>query len=90
MLIDTIKPSEDDANALIVRLFECFGGGARVRLHLRHARIISVDLADGLERSVANIPIESMSNSGEGPADSVLLDFRAFEVKTLLIRLFAM
>uniref|UniRef100_A0A915BXT3 alpha-mannosidase n=1 Tax=Parascaris univalens TaxID=6257 RepID=A0A915BXT3_PARUN len=90
VVIDTIKPSEDDVNALIVRLFECFGGGARIRLYLRHARIISVDLADGLERSVANIPIESMSSSDEGPTDSIVLDFRAFEVKTLLIRLFAM
>ncbi|VDM46288.1 unnamed protein product [Toxocara canis] len=91
VMVDTIKPSEDDENALIMRLFECFGGGAYIRLYLRHARIVSVDLADGLERSLANIPIEGVPDTDEGSSvESIALDFHAFEMKTLLIRLFSM
>ncbi|VDK20997.1 unnamed protein product [Anisakis simplex] len=94
VIIDTIKASEDDENALIMRLFECFGGSARIWLHWNHARIVSIDLADGLEQSISNIPIESTipneSEQEDVPSESVKLEFHAFELKTLLIRLFAM
>lgn len=90
VIIDTIKQCEDDRNALVLRLFECFGGGTTARLLLNHPRIVSVDSADGLERVIANLPIEPPSEQSSTSSDSVILHFRAFELKTLLVRLFAL
>ena len=90
MLIDTIKPSEDDPNAVVIRMFESFGGGSEVRLTLKHGRMIAVDLADGLENPLCNLMIDPPEEGTPYENDSVLLKFKAFEVKTLLVRLFAM
>uniref|UniRef100_A0A0N5ATD1 alpha-mannosidase n=1 Tax=Syphacia muris TaxID=451379 RepID=A0A0N5ATD1_9BILA len=87
IIIDAMKPCEDDLNAIAIRLFESFGGGCQVRLQLKHGRVISVDLADGLERAIQNLPIEPPI-AGISDSDSVLLNFRAFELKTIIIHLF--
>ncbi|VIO88100.1 Uncharacterized protein BM_BM9778 [Brugia malayi] len=91
VVIDTVKPAEDDVNTLVIRLFESFGGGVSVKLRINHSRIVSVDLGDGLERTISSLSIETddsaIGNQCEG---FVSLDFRAFEVKTLLLRLFAL
>lgn len=72
----------------MLRLFESFGGGCQARLLLKHGRVISVDLADGLERTVQNLVIDPPICHLTSNFDSVLLHFRAFEVKTLIVRLF--
>ncbi|OZC06934.1 glycosyl hydrolase family 38 protein [Onchocerca flexuosa] len=91
IVIDTVKPAEDDVNTLVIRLFESFGGGVHVKLIINHSRIISVDLGDGLERTVCSLPIETNDSSIENQCEGfVSLDFRAFEIKTLLLRLFAL
>ncbi|VBB30952.1 unnamed protein product [Acanthocheilonema viteae] len=91
IVIDTVKPAEDDVNTLVIRLFESFGGGVSVKLRINHSRIVSVDLGDGLERTICSLPIENSDCSTQNQCEGfVNLDFRAFEVKTLLLRLFAL
>lgn len=85
-----MKPAEDDINTLVIRLFESFGGGVSVKLKINHSRIVSVDLGDGLERTICSLPIETYSSKDNQCEGFVSLDFRAFEVKTLLLRLFAL
>lgn len=86
-----MKPAEDDVNTLVIRLFESFGGGVSVKLRINHSRIVSVDLSDGLERTIYSLPIETNDLSTDNQCEGfVSLDFRAFEVKTLLLRLFAL
>ncbi|VDK83361.1 unnamed protein product [Litomosoides sigmodontis] len=90
IVIDTVKPAEDDVNTLVIRLFESFGGGVSVKLRINHSRIVSVDLGDGLERTICSLPIETNCSTQKHCEGFVNLDFRAFEVKTLLLRLFAL
>uniref|UniRef100_A0A0R3S005 alpha-mannosidase n=1 Tax=Elaeophora elaphi TaxID=1147741 RepID=A0A0R3S005_9BILA len=91
IVIDTVKPAEDDINTLVIRLFESFGGGVSVKLRINHSRIVSVDSGDGLERTLSSLPIETNDSSTQNQCQGfVNLDFRAFEVKTLLLRLFAL
>lgn len=88
IVIDTVKPAEDDVNTLVIRLYESFGGGVSVKLKINHSLIVSVDLSDGLERSISSLPIGTSDSSAKEQSEGfVNLDFRAFEVKTLLIRL---
>uniref|UniRef100_A0A1I7VP26 alpha-mannosidase n=1 Tax=Loa loa TaxID=7209 RepID=A0A1I7VP26_LOALO len=65
IVIDTVKPAEDDVNTLIIRLFESFGGSVSVKLRINHSRIVSVDLGDGLERIVSALPVETDDSSAE-------------------------
>uniref|UniRef100_A0A915PYC3 Glycosyl hydrolases family 38 C-terminal beta sandwich domain-containing protein n=1 Tax=Setaria digitata TaxID=48799 RepID=A0A915PYC3_9BILA len=91
IVIDIVKPAEDDHNTLVIRLYESFGGGISVKLIINHSRIISVDLSDGLERTVCSLPFETNDSSASAGCEGfVSLNFRAFEVKTLLLRLSAL
>ncbi|CAG9531791.1 unnamed protein product, partial [Cercopithifilaria johnstoni] len=87
IVIDTVKPAEDDINTLVIRLFESFGGGVSVKLIINHSRIVSIDLGDGLERTICPLSIETNSSTQNQYEGFVNLDFRAFEIKTLLLRL---
>ncbi|VDN21575.1 unnamed protein product [Gongylonema pulchrum] len=91
IVVDTVKVAEDDKATLVVRLFESFGGSTDVQLVLKHPRIVSVDLSDGLERTHCSLPIETNNaSSGSDAGNFVNLHFRAFEIKTLLLRLFGL
>ncbi|VDM99376.1 unnamed protein product [Thelazia callipaeda] len=88
VIIDCVKPAENNKNALVVRLFESFGGKADIKLKINHPHIISIDLADGLERSIKPLSRKSENYSTQNNDEGfIILEFRAFEVKTLLLRL---
>lgn len=87
--MSSIKPAEIEPNAFIIRLFESFGGAASIKLFVKHARIVSVDLCDALEQSISNIPIEMELHEESHSSEYISLEFRAFEIKTLLVRLYA-
>lgn len=77
VILDTIKPAEDGSGDLILRLYEA--AGAAVSAHIRlNLPVVSVHTADMLERIQKDLPF----------TDATLpLSFRAFEIKTLRLRM---
>lgn len=87
VILDTIKRGDDDdflsasaAKTVVCRLYESKGGHARAvissTLPIKAARIV-----DLLERPVAEVNLKS-SQDGQ---HSFTVDFRGFEVKTILL-----
>jgi alpha-mannosidase len=77
VVVETAKWAEDD-DGLIVRLYEAAGGSTSASLDLG-APANGVDQVDLLERNPR--PLAAAENG------SVSLDFRAREIKTVLVRL---
>jgi len=74
VIIDGIKRAEK-SDGLIVRLFEAFGGHARVRLRVAED-FRKATLVDLMEREIAPLSIED---------GRITLDFGAFEIHTVLL-----
>lgn len=77
VILDTMKPAEDGSGDLILRLYEA--AGAAVSAHIRlNLPVASVHTADMLERIQKDLPFT---------APTLPLSFRAFEIKTLRLRI---
>ncbi|XP_004365158.2 alpha mannosidase [Capsaspora owczarzaki ATCC 30864] len=79
VVIEAIKPAESAPKKLVLRLFESYGGQARVTL-ASTLPIASVQLSNIIE-------VDSGSPLDWNQATGVTLTFHAFEVKTLLVTL---
>ena len=74
VIIETVKPCEDEQKAYILRLYEAEGGHANVKLKINHS-VKSVELTNMLEEVQDKLPIENEVN----------LSFTPFEIKTVKI-----
>jgi len=81
VVLETMKPSENDRKVVVLRLYEACGVGCRTKLIL----------ADSVARAVAKVYTANMleKKSGEIMMDkgTALLEFRPFEIKTILLEL---
>ena len=73
ILVDTIKPADEEENALVVRVYEALGRSTRTHFHV-NSRIREVLETDMLEDQGKPISPDSVS-------------FGPFEIKTFLLRL---
>ncbi len=66
-------------------MFEAFGGKAAGRLVFREAAITAVEQCDALEAAYGgNLLLEGDTKDG---SPSVALEFRPFQVRTVIVRL---
>ena len=77
VFLETLKPAEDGSGDLILRLYEAKKAAcsARITLNLPVSR---VSLCDMLENELEELSLKD---------GSLALDFRAFEIKTLILHL---
>ncbi len=78
VVIDTIKPAED-GDGLILRIYESRGGRTSFTMKL-HPSIVSIEQVNLLERQARSVAFDARSHSLE-------LSLRAFEIRTLRLRL---
>jgi len=76
IVVEAIKRSEDEPDAIVVRLYESLGVRTKTHLTLRGSPS-TVDASNVLEQPGSPLPIE---------AGAVSLSFHPFEIKTLVIR----
>ncbi len=75
IIIEALKPAEDDSGAFIVRMYEC--EGAKTKTDIRFGLPVScAELTNLLEDKIADIPVEG---------NSVSLEFSPYEIKTLKV-----
>ena len=74
IICEAVKPAEDIKNAYIVRLYECERN--RTNVHIRFAGAARVYETNLLEQTVSELPLDG---------ETVRLNFRPFEIKTLLV-----
>ena len=80
VVVETVKVAEDGGD-LVVRLYESAGGAARVRLRF------AAPIKNAAECDMLETPRRKLRVTGDS---EILLKFRAFEIKTLRLRLNAM
>ena len=73
VIVETIKPAEDDSNALVLRLYEC--EGTKTRTHVR--------FCDSVTRAVLTNMLEDEKQPITLSDNAIDLSFRPFEIKTL-------
>lgn len=96
VFLETIKRGEyddcsakvDDANAnvnVVLRLYEAYGGHARVKLHVGgHIPVARASVTNLLEDETEELRIMSEdSGTNPGGGTTIALEFHAFEVKTV-------
>ena len=71
ILLESMKPAEDDPLALILRLYECKKAAVHTAIQVGNAEVF---LCDMLENPLVELPVTD---------GQVELDFRAFEIKTI-------
>lgn len=79
MLLDVVKPAEDQPNDLVLRLYESMGGTEKVRLEIAPSfGIKAVQNLDMIELDIGtNIALDDNTTD--------VLEFRPFKVRTLLL-----
>jgi alpha-mannosidase len=90
VFLETVKRGEDDdflradaASSMVLRLYEAYGGHAKVRLRISgHLRVSKAILTNLLEDEVDELNLLSTDNE-EDATTFIRLNFRGFEVKTL-------
>ncbi len=75
VILNCVKRAEDRENALILRLYESSGSRRRCELQTS-LPVVCCETANMLEKPEGRLPIEN---------GSVQLDFRPFEIKTLIL-----
>lgn len=90
MILETIKRGEDDnfkgsgSPSVVLRLYEAFGGHARVKLNISSDfHVTNASVTNLLEESLETLSVKTDNED----LQSVLLDFRGFEVKTVKLTL---
>ncbi|KAJ3574050.1 hypothetical protein NP233_g2021 [Leucocoprinus birnbaumii] len=104
VFLETVKRGEDDdfsSNTttdsgpvtVILRLYEAFGGHAKVKLkvaqHLSISKAFATNLLEDEEQELSILPSDGTTKDGNGDDDidimgcSMTLNFRGFEVKTI-------
>ena len=75
VIVDTLKPADDDSGAVVLRLYECAKADTNcvLKLNLAAAQALACDLLEN--------PIDDLDAGQEIP-----LHFRPFEVKTLKLK----
>lgn len=76
VVIETMKLAEDGSGDLVLRLYESSGGATRARL----------DLAIGFSETLETDMLERGGIACPRDGQALLLEFRAFEIKTLRLR----
>ena len=76
IIIDTVKYAEDGSGDIIVRLYECVNSYTQCGLKFGF----------DIERAYITNMLEENINSANVESGEILLDFKAFEVKTLRIK----
>lgn len=71
ILLESMKPAEDDPLSLILRLYECKKAAVHTGIQVGNAEVF---LCDMLENPLVELPVAD---------GQVELDFRAFEIKTI-------
>ncbi|MDR3121897.1 MAG: glycosyl hydrolase-related protein [Clostridiales bacterium] len=76
VLVETVKPCEDEDRAFILRLYECEGSHPFTKLSVPGAKAI-------VETNLLEVPLEEP----DAPlaTDQIELEFRPFEIKTLRV-----
>ncbi|KAJ2300220.1 Glycoside hydrolase, 38 vacuolar alpha mannosidase [Coemansia sp. RSA 353] len=77
VVLDTVKAAEDNSSQVVVRMYEAYGGHARVKLSTK-LRVTRVQLTNILEEHVEDAKLVVL-----GSKRSVDLAFKPFEVKTV-------
>ncbi|KAJ2798699.1 Glycoside hydrolase, 38 vacuolar alpha mannosidase, partial [Coemansia helicoidea] len=79
VVLDTVKAAEDDPRAVVVRLYETFGGHATATLTTK-LRVAHAQLTNILEEKTADAAVATTAAPGES---AVKLAFRPFEIVTV-------
>ncbi|KAJ2638266.1 Glycoside hydrolase, 38 vacuolar alpha mannosidase, partial [Coemansia sp. RSA 1287] len=77
VVLDTVKAAEDNSSQVVVRMYEAYGGHARVKLSTK-LRVTRAQLTNILEEHVEDAKLVVL-----GSKRSVDLAFKPFEVKTV-------
>lgn len=96
VFLETIKRGEDDdfgssnpfaTTSVVLRLYEAFGGHARIKLNVAsHLPVVKAVVTNLLEDDLEELQGQ-ISESADHLGTSFKLDFRGFEVKTLKLTL---
>jgi len=81
VVVEAVKLSDDGQNDLVIRLYESMKMHTRCSMKLAFA-VESIGETDMLENPLASLPHVSAERAAE-----ITLDFRAFEVKTIRVKL---
>ena len=90
IVIDTVKPAEDDDGAIVVRLYESMRTSCSCTLTttLPVTETVYTDMLENrVEPSEVARPVGDRTDGNDVEASAFTLDFRPFEVKTLRLRL---
>lgn len=96
--LETIKRGEDDSfeadgqRTVILRLFESYGGAAKVKLGVKGLKIVKAQLVNILEEHIEDVKVHDKSGmtgdkGGDDDEVSINLNFRGYEIKTVKLTL---
>lgn len=87
VIVETCKPAMDEAESVVLRLYECMGSAVTCRLHLppETGRVWLCNMLEEKQREVEFAAEYKPEESGGPPGKTVELSFRSFEIKTLLL-----
>lgn len=87
IILETCKPAMDQADGVVLRLYECMGSAVTCRLHLP-PETGKVWICNMLEEKQSRAEFAAADDAGEAGGlrrKTVELSFRSFEIKTLLL-----
>ncbi|CAL1697504.1 unnamed protein product [Somion occarium] len=84
---DKFSPQNDSSPTVVLRLYEAFGGHARIKLKIaRHFPVVKATVTNLLEDEIEDLQLLH-AEQAEDRLTSVSLDFHGFEVKTVKLTL---
>lgn len=86
--LETIKRGEDDEadkRTVVLRLFESYGGAAKVKLGVKGLTIVKAQLVNILEEHIEDVKMHSGLTGGDEV--SINLNLRGYEIKTVKLTL---
>lgn len=87
IILETCKPAMDEAQGVVLRLYECMGSAVTCRLHLppETGKVWLCNMLEEKQGQAEFVPADDAEESGALGGKTVELTFRSFEIKTLLL-----
>ncbi|KAJ1744082.1 Glycoside hydrolase, 38 vacuolar alpha mannosidase [Coemansia sp. RSA 1086] len=79
VVLDAVKAAEDNCKQVVVRLYEAYGGHAKIKLATK-LKITSAQITNILEEPLASVKVNAAAGDG---GKAIELTFKPFEIKTV-------